>query len=274
MKNYKRLLAGLILLLLAIFIGVFTWLWSSNLKNANPLPIVSGDSMLAATDSEEDTDIVANSVLHLQAADVLQIPLDNVIVRFESRYPKVQILARYVPVNALSTLPDTAVSTDQPSPLTVNTDMIMADDKLDQAQLSALQALLNKEETKADPTLLKEVASNRVESVIQDTVQDSSAEVTVNKTKSSDNEIRNLVSFSYALKGEQSVEGVILTDNPTAITFRNFLLSSTGQDILKQYNYDDIDGYKSSVDDIFNPASDSKAANDPVEVTDILANSE
>lgn len=274
------LLAGLILLLLVIFLGVFTWLWTSNSKNTNPLPIMSDDSLLLATDNEESDDAVANSVLHLQAADVLQIPLDNVIVRFESRYPKVQILARYVPVNSLLTLPDTIVSADQPSPLVVNTDMIIADSKLTQNQLTNLQALLNKAQVKADQTLIKGVTSNSVENVIQDTVQASSDDSNINTpaniAKSTNDETRNLVSFSYALKSKQSIDGVILTNNPAAITFRNFLLSSTGQDILKQYDYDNIDGYKSSVDDLFNPTTRGKTASgdDSVKVADALSNGE
>lgn len=37
MKDYKLLLAGLILLLLTIFIAVFIWLWTSNQKKHRPI---------------------------------------------------------------------------------------------------------------------------------------------------------------------------------------------------------------------------------------------
>ncbi len=277
MKNYKLLLAGLILLVLMVFAAVFAWLWSSNAINSNPLPIVSSDFIAAVNDNENDDADSAISLLHLQAADVSQAPLDEVIVRFESRYPKVKVLVHYMPTNSLLTLADTTLSAAQPLPLVFNTDMIITDDKLSQTQITALQALLNKAQVKAEQTLIKGVTSGSVEKVIHTTVQASSDNSNSNTpasiAKSTNNETRNLVSFSYALKDQQAAQGVILTNNPIAVTFRNFLLSSTGQDILKKYNYDNIDGYKSSVDDLFNPTSRSKAANnnDSVKITDALS---
>ena len=44
MRDYKLLLAGLILLLLIIFIAIFTWLWTSNRKNMDPLPIMANNN--------------------------------------------------------------------------------------------------------------------------------------------------------------------------------------------------------------------------------------
>ena len=155
--------------------------------------------------------------------------------------------------------------------------MIIADAKLSQTQLNELQASLNKVKAKADQTLIKGVTLGSVESVIQETIQassDNTINIPANINKSTDDDIRSLVSFSYALKNKQSVEGVILTNNPVAVTFRNFLLSSTGQDILKQYHYDNIDGYKSSVADLFNPGSTGKkAAEQPsLKIAEVLSN--
>ena len=87
-------------------------------------------------------------------------------------------------------------------------------------------------------------------------------------------EARTLNSFSYALRDKQALEGVILTENTAATNFRNFLLSSTGQDILEKYDYYNIEGYKNSVNDLFNPTSRAqKAANtNTVNVADALSN--
>ena len=76
------------------------------------------------------------------------------------------------------------------------------------------------------------------------------------------------------MKEKQALEGVILTENTAAINFRNFLLSSTGQDILEKYDYYNIEGYKNSVNDLFNPTSRAQeAANaNTVNVADALSN--
>ncbi|WP_261863316.1 hypothetical protein [Psychrobacter sp. JCM 18900] len=65
-------------------------------------------------------------------------------------------------------------------------------------------------------------------------INDASDKNSDNSTHNKDKEIHTLNPFNYALKDEQALEGVILTDDTTAISFRNFLLSSTGQDILKK----------------------------------------
>ncbi|MDN5891363.1 MAG: hypothetical protein L0H51_04290, partial [Psychrobacter sp.] len=89
MKDYKLLLAGLILLLLVIFIAIFTWLWSSNRKNADPLPIMASENDSATAGMNDDKSTDSKSTLHIQAEENLQGPLDDVIVGFESRYPHV-----------------------------------------------------------------------------------------------------------------------------------------------------------------------------------------
>ncbi|WP_201554463.1 hypothetical protein [Psychrobacter sp. 72-O-c] len=256
MKDYKLLLIGLILLLLIVFIGVFTWLWQSNRKNIDPLPIMANEDANGqlSTNASEEPETIDSNILYIQAENKLQVPLDDVIISFEKRYPDMQVLARYVPTKRLLTLPDTSTSDNKPSRFLVNIDLIVADDSFTQTQLSPLQSLINEAQTKLNQS---KVNANGI-------AQDDTA----------NNEARNLASFSYALKGEQAVDGVILTDNPIAISFRNFLLSSVGQDILKKYDYNNIDGYKNSMDDLFNPTSRAKSTvgESSVNVADALSN--
>ncbi len=267
MKNYKLLLAGVCLLLLIVFIGVFMWLWSHNLKNTDPLPITtnSNGELSADAEDEPDTDTIATSILYLQAEDKIQVPLDSIIVRFESRYPKIQVLAQYVPKKSLLTLPSTNISDTNPSPFIVNTDIIIADGELTQSRLAPLQITLNDAQRAYNQS---QINAARMAQYSNDS-ESGNADAPMPKDN---NEARNLVSFSYALKATQAKDGVVLSNNPTAIIFRNFLISSTGQDILKQYGYENVDGYKSSVDDLFNPTSHGKTSNgdDSVEIAKAL----
>ena len=140
MRDHKLLLAGLILLLVVVFIGIFTWLWTSNLKNADPLPIMSNDSV--STSPEEDDDAVAKSTLHIQAEDSLKVPLDEVIVRFQSRYPNVDIMTSYVASTALLTIVDDKAADNESSTFIVDTDIIIADDSFSAERLAPLQEKL------------------------------------------------------------------------------------------------------------------------------------
>lgn len=264
MKDYKLLLAGLLLLLLIILIAVFTWLWSSNRKNIDPLPIMASENEPMAGATEDDAKTTTDSTLYLQVEDSLQTPLDHVIARFKTRYPHVQVLASYVPSRALLTFPEG--DTNGMSVIN-NTDIIIADDGLSAERLSPLQTQIDVEQGK----------HNQRKAKTDSTAQDNSDSVKANKVAVTDNtEARRLNSFSYALKDEHALDGVILTHNPTAIGFRNFLLSSVGQDILKKYDYENISGYKNSVNDLFKPTSRAKKAtgNNPVDVSDALSNSE
>ena len=272
MKDYKLLLAGLLLLLLIILIAVFTWLWSSNRKNIDPLPIMASENEPMAGATENDAKTTTDSTLYLQVEDSLQTPLDHVIARFKTRYPHVQVLASYVPSTALLTLPEgdtngTSVISD--------TDIIIADDGLSAERLSPLQTQIDVEQGKHNQRKAKtdSTAQDNSDSVKANKVAN---ETDVAKTVTDNAEARRLNSFSYALKDEHALDGVILTHNPTAIGFRNFLLSSVGQDILKKYDYENISGYKNSVNDLFKPTSRAKKAtgNNPVDVSDALSNSE
>ena len=272
MKDYKRLLAGIIILILIVFIGIFTWLWSSNRKNADPLPIMTSENQPLTDELEDDINTIPASILQLQAEEKLQAALDDVITAFESRHPNVQVLARYVPTQSLLDLPNPSRSNHQPDSF-MNTDIIMADNNINQTQLSALQAVLDDAQNKRNHN--KQQVNTNAIAQENKTNGNINPETNIDNVNNIDNSaVRNLASFNYALKGKQAVDGVILTDNPSAVSFRNFLLSSAGQDVLSKYKYDNIDGYKNSVDDLFNPSSGTKnASGQPsIKVAEALSN--
>ena len=253
MKDYKLLLAGLILLLLIIFIAIFTWLWTSNRKNMDPLPIMSNESGSTAS-AEEDGETVAKSTLHIQAEEKLQAPLDAVISSFQSRYPNVEIMTSYVASTALLTLSDNKATDDDLSTFIVDTDIIIANDSLSAERLAPLQEKLKIAQDKHNQLKARN-------GMVEDNIDaDGDAEEAAAKGEIHNTNTRSLVSFSYALKDTKKVDGVILTQNPIALNFRNFLLSSTGQDILSKHDYKNIDGYQNEMSDLFKPNSKGKQA--------------
>ena len=258
MRDYKLLLAGLILLLLIIFIAIFTWLWSSNRKNIDPLPIMANANESSAT-TQDEVNTLTDSTLYIKAEEDLQAPLDDIIVSFESRYPHVQVVPSYVPASDLLTLSNANPSHDKRSELGADIDIIIANDSLSADRLTPLQAELKAAQDKInqDKANISNTDDKKVDAAETDNA-----------------EARTLNSFSYALRDKQALEGVILTENTAAINFRNFLLSSTGQDILEKYDYYNIEGYKNSVNDLFNPTSRAQeAANaNTVNVADALSN--
>ena len=277
MKDYKLLLAGLTLLLLLTIIAIFTWLWIHNRKNTDPLPIMANENEPTAITEGADKNTLSDSLLYLQIAENLQAPLDEVIASFEARYPYVQVTAHYVPATTLFMLPDSTISNTTTSnselsdvsaniDMGVSIDMIVADDTLTAERLAPLQAKLK--------TSQKKTNQNKTTAALADkNTQDHATDDKTGTIKSS-TETRTLNSFGYALKDEQALEGVILTDNTAAVNFRNFLVSSVGQDILKKHDYDNIEGYKNSVNDLFNPTSRAKQASDAtsLDVTEVLSN--
>lgn len=277
MKDYKLLLAGLILLLLIIFIAIFTWLWTSNRKNMDPLPILANNNDSSTADNDENA--IAKSTLHIQAEEKLEAPLDTVIASFQSRYPHVQIATNYVSSAAILTLSDNDFSDsnrtdDERASYVINTDLIIANGKLSKERLSRLQEKIKTAQDKHNRSKVNN--SSAQDSMVEDAVGENGktdAEVAV-QTKSDNTNTRSISSFSYALQDTQAVDGVVLTQNPAAINFRNFLLSSTGQDILSQYNYNNIDGYKNDMADLFKPSSRAKQATGEhsVDVGDALSN--
>lgn len=268
MKDYKRVLIALASFILLVVIAILSWLWLHNRKNMDPLPVMVSDSAAidattneykASDNNDPSDDEVATEVLYIQAEDELQPALGDILTRFEARYPSIAVAIRYVPTAQLLSLPTVDIknvnSTDLAQPLEATIDVIIANGDLDEARLSALQALMYDAQAKLN--------ENQVDA---DPIQ---ADAT---TQVDNNEARTLVSFNYALKDSQTVDGVILTQNPAAINLRNFMLSSIGQDILNDYNYDSIDSYQNNRDEIFNDSS-SEVIED-VDVTDILQNSQ
>ena len=277
MKDYKLLLAGLILLLLIIFIAIFTWLWTSNRKNMDPLPILANNNDSSTADNDENA--IAKSTLHIQAEDKLEAPLNAVIASFQSRYPHVQIATNYVSSAAILTLSDSDFSDsnrtdDERASYVINTDLIIANGKLSKERLSPLQEKIKTAQDNHNRSKVNN--SSTQHSMVEDGVGENGktdAEVAA-QAKSDNTNTRSISSFSYALQDTQTVDGVVLTQNPAAINFRNFLLSSTGQDILSHYNYNNIDGYKNDMADLFKPSSRAKQATGEhsVDVGDALSN--
>ncbi len=270
MKDYKLLVAGLILLLIICTV-LFTWLWVNNRKNTNPLPIMAGENepkVIAEDDSETP---ISDSILHIQAEKSLQEALDEVIVRFESRYPNIEVETNYVPSRTLLTLSDNPSNNKENTDFIVSTDMIISNSSLPKKQLAPLQAELKaaQNEINQNQADSRQTVQNNKDSIIEDSAE-------TGTTQNSHTDTRILNSYSYALKGDRMLEGVILTDNTAAINFRNFLLSSVGQDILKKHDYNNIEGYKNSVNDLFSPTTSSeKSSNETsVDVADALSNSE
>lgn len=274
MKDYKLLLAGLILLLLAIFIALIAWLWTHNRKSIDPLPIMASENESAAAKGDETAKTVPDSILYVRAAKSLQVPLDDIIVSFESRYPHIQVLASYVAPNTLLTLLDNDINANNDSDAAFNTDIIIANDRLSAERLAQLQAKLTASQhqdnqSKANANTV--ITEDETDSENTDSENANSEQAA---TENDNKEARTLTSFNYALKDKQELEGVILTDRTVAVSFRNFLLSSTGQGILEKYDYYNINGYKNSVNDLFQPTSRAKKASgdNPVDVADALSN--
>ena len=265
MKDYKLLLAGLVLLLLTVFIAIFTWLWSNNRKNADPLPVITNKS---------ESEIIANgeggelsSTLYIRAEEGLKEPLDDIIVSYKSRYPSVQVLASYVPANALLTVLKDNADGNSDSDVVFDTDVIIANDDLSAERLASLQAEVNStghQDTQRQTT-------------VNGTHNDNpNAESDTDTIKNRNQERRTISSFNYAIKDQQALKGIILSGSHNSISFRNFLLSSTGQSILEKHNYYNINGYKNSVNDLFKPTSRAQKPSDdnPIKVADALSNGE
>lgn len=268
MRDHKLLLAGLILLLLSIVIAVFIWLWTSNRKNMDPLPIMANND--AALSADNDENAIAKSTLHIQAEKKLQAPLEAIIERFQSRYPHIQVVTNYVSAAALLSLSDSNYkdsnrTDDERTSLLVDTDLIIANSKLSKERLAPLQDQLKAAQDQHNQKTVENAP-----------IKPSDDDIEGLQTKNDNTDTRSLVSFSYALQNTQAVDGVVLTQNPAAINFRNFLLSSTGQDLLSQYEYENIDGYKNDMTNLFTPSLRPKqvAGELSVDVADALSNGE
>ena len=268
MKDYKILMIGILLLILIVLILLCAWLWSHNRKYINPVPVIADTSSneLSAKDSEA----IYNASVHIQADKALERILNDLIVRFESRYPSIQVTVDYMTKAALfSVQTNDADSKDY----LVDTDIIMTNNSLAEAQIEHLQNIVNQAQKQRNqytqrqnpdlttPEAVEETDASADTEVSQaDKPQADSADTNTQEqtttTDKNNSEARKLSAFSYALRkkqSEQMLQGIVLTNNPAAVSFRNYVLSSAGQDILGRYDYGHIDGYQKNIDELFNP---------------------
>lgn len=93
----------------------------------------------------------------------------------------------------------------------------------------------------------------------------------IDRSNAPNQKAQTLSPFGFAIVSGQAIEGAVLTNNPIATQFRNFLISSSGQDILAQHGFKGIDNYKNQVDDLFNPKMDiNSKSNTALDVESIL----
>ena len=242
-KKFKSILIGIILFTVTALITILTWLWQHNAKNVNPLPIPSNELELTKPLPEDnentliatDQSIDANElVIQVCASSQINEALETALVSFNQRYPRLQVNLTY-----------------SDSPQLINEcpadeqDVLLFTHTLSTATLKKL----------TDATNISSPAKQTTDNHAQSNETDSAA--SISETRS------NVRPFNYALFDGQRLEGAILSDKPGAISFRNFLLSSIGQDIFVDHGYDNIEGYNNRVDNLFNtntnPPADTPA---------------
>lgn len=238
-KTLKTLLLALIFLLVALLIGVFSWLWQHNAKNISPLPIPSSNPDLADSlpDSGDNTSASNQSVaskpdpVRVCAANQMKEALEALLVSFSQRYPKTEVVANYTTASKLIT--------DCPAS---QQDLMLFMQPLSAITMQSLKT----------SSITQTSSSTATEAKPQLPANDHSA-LQHSETRS------NVRAFNYALFEGKRLEGVLLSDHSAAISLRNFILSSTGQDILVEHGYDNIEGYNNRVDNLFNTNSNPPA---------------
>jgi len=221
MRRFKPILIGLILLIATSLMSLLSWMWQRNSHNINPLPIPANDTELSLPIDEGDNEVedgntsIVETLLPACADEQIQPALTEAIIKFERRYPKLDVQITYVDSPRL--LQDCDIDKQ---------DMLLFARPISENTLTALEK------------------TNRSIAAKQKTA----SEETPPKDSKTD-----LTPFTYTLKQEQRFEGVVLTDSNPALNLRNYLLSSVGQDTFVQFGYDSIDGYRNQVDDLFNP---------------------
>ena len=253
MQKFKSILIGLILLIATSLIALLSWMWQRNSHNINPLPIPANDIELSlpiegggaegnttddfgAADNGTDNKGTDNNAagqsghplvteqLQACADEQIQPALTEVMIKFERRYPTIDIKITYV--DSATFLQDCPI--DQQ-------DMLLLARPLSPSTLTALETPNHTPGTQLT----------------------NGAERATSKDHNSD-----LTPFAYTLKQDKRFEGVILSDSTPAVNLRNYLLSSVGQETFVQFGYDSIDGYSNQVDDLFNPKLKSLSQKD------------
>jgi hypothetical protein len=229
MRRFKSILIGLILLIATSLMSLLSWMWQRNSHNINPLPIPANDielSLPIEEDGPEQNGTAAQSATALATEQVLacadeqiQPALTEAIIKFERRYPKLNVKITYADSDRL--LQDCAVDKQ---------DMLLFARPISENTLAAIEK------------------TTRTEKAAQQTTSPTAPPTTDAKDSKVD-----ITPFTYTLKQEYRFEGALLTESNPALNLRNYLLSSVGQDTFIQFGYDSIDGYRNQVDDLFNP---------------------
>lgn len=196
-------------LLATILLGAFAWLWYNNQKHIDPLPILTYDPKSTVQNEALQKKAIDTAVI-IQADRALKPALDEVLSRFNQRFPDLTLNIHYVDQSQVL-----AVKNQTQAPI----DLIISNQHILPNQLKAMQTVIDNDRAK-------------------------------NETA------QTLSPFGFALVSNQAIDGVIITDNPIATQFRNFLISSIGQEILARHGFNSIDNYKNQVDDLFNPKVD------------------
>ncbi|MDN6275775.1 hypothetical protein [Psychrobacter sp.] len=235
MKGNKRLLAKLAILLIVV-IALLMWLLKSFHINLDPVPVLHP---VPVTASKTDKQFLvykhdhSDDTLYLLAEDSLQQPLDNVIERFEARNPEKKVIVDYIPSNTMPQLPTYRAEVSEQENTLSTTDMIIANGTLTTEQVMGFKTALDEHNDTAG-----DIADNNP--TVQHNTTDNINLQTPRRTPKV---------FSYSYRNGQALNGVVLTYNTLSVTFRNFLLSSPGQDILKEYDFYGIDEHQNSMDD-------------------------
>jgi hypothetical protein len=221
MRRFKSILIGLILLIATTLMSLLSWMWQRNSHNINPLPIPANDielSLPIEEDGAEQNGTSAQSATEqvLACADEqIQPALTEAIIKFERRYPKLNVKITYADSGRL--LQDCEVDKQ---------DMLL---------------------------FARPISENTLATIEKTTRTEKAAQQTAPPTTDAKDSKVDITPFTYTLKQEYRFEGALLTDSNPAVNLRNYLLSSVGQDTFIQFGYDSIDGYRNQVDDLFNP---------------------
>ncbi|WP_131668903.1 hypothetical protein [Psychrobacter pygoscelis] len=224
MKKIKAILIGLILLTTTLLMAALSWMWQRNSLNVNPLPIpaTSADLLAAANDSFTSAKTVGLVTSDTQAVTVNPTSSHIQLCADRSIQPALDALItsfkqRYTDLNVVATYTNSApISKDC---AVHHQDILLFAQPITAQTLDRIQSIANKPNDDSQSLLA-------AESYVRP--------------------------FSYSLQQKQRLMGVQLTDKPGAISLRNYLLSSMGQDIFVQFGYDNIDGYRNQVADLFN----------------------
>lgn len=220
MIKLKLILIGSVLVTVTLLTAIFAWLWQHNQKDINPLPFPSSKTPLP------------NSVAHDMDEDRSTLPADNTLsiihlcaisdIKEPLEAALVGFSHRYPHLSVQVTYsPHDSLNKDCPPEAQ---DIMLYSHPLSNETLQTLQHAIN----------ARNHPSSETDALIRP--------------------------FNYTLQNNQRFEGALLSNKASAISLRNFLISSIGQDIFIDHGYDNIEGYNNRVDDLFNSNSNKTNA--------------